>query len=87
MYANREDPGWSPITNRGFYQFEIDKLKRVHDLIKNNHIDSIQVHHKDFVAFIEEADRRRGTNFLETFPKLTTTFNLWKNNDIGAPFK
>ena len=30
---------------------------------------------RDFKIFVDEHDRRRGTNFLETFPELTEFYN------------
>ena len=37
---------------------------------------------KDFVAFVDEHDRRRGTNFAETFPEYMELYHFWKNNPI-----
>ena len=34
----------------------------------------------DFVRFIDEKDKRRGTNFLETFPQLKESYNASKSN-------
>ena len=31
--------------------------------------------HNDFVAFVDEHDKRRGTNFLETFPEFAEFYN------------
>jgi organic radical activating enzyme len=85
MYKNKQDASWHETANMGFYQFEIDKLKRIYEMVRDNPIHKIDTCHKDFVNFIEEYDRRRGKNFLEVFPKLKETFNNWKNNGTGAP--
>ena len=85
MYKNKQEPGWNPLANRGFYQFEIDKLKRIYEMVRDNPIHKVDTCHKDFVNFIEEYDRRRGKNFNEVFPKLSETFNKWKNSGTGAP--
>ena len=33
---------------------------------------------KKLIVFLDEKDRRRGTNFLETYPELTQMYNEWK---------
>ena len=33
---------------------------------------------KDFVLFIDEYDKRRGKNFLETFPEMEVFYNSCK---------
>ncbi len=63
---------------KGFQNWEINKLERIQYLIKEN---KEVVHLKDFGLFFDEHDRRRGTNFLETFPELTKLYNQCKNID------
>jgi pyruvate-formate lyase-activating enzyme len=61
---------------RGFQNIEIQKLERLQYLIdEEKDIDNL----KDFVAFFDEHDRRRNTNFLVTFPELTELYNYCKN--------
>ena len=65
----------------GFYENEIYKLRRIYNIIKAE-IDSGNdntTNRKDFVLFVDEHDRRRGTNFLETYPQLTQMYTEWKN--------
>jgi organic radical activating enzyme len=65
----------------GFYENEIYKLRRIYNIIKAE-IDSGNdntTNRKDFVLFVDEHDRRRGTNFLETYPQLTQMYNEWKS--------
>lgn len=79
MYRNLEYKGWYGTANRGFYEHEADKLKRIYNIMKNNqHNEFTNVNRKNFVAFVDEHDRRRGTNFLETFPELEDMYNRWK---------
>jgi hypothetical protein len=61
---------------KGFQNWESDKLDRIQYLIKE---DPEQVWLKDFGLFFDEHDRRRGTNFLETFPELTNLYNYCKS--------
>ncbi len=63
---------------KGFQNWEINKLERIQYLIKEN---KEIIHLKDFGLFFDEHDRRRGTNFLETFPELTKLYNQCKNID------
>ena len=80
MYRNLEYRGWSGTANRGFYEHEADKLKRVYEMVehsvknKNEYVDN---NRRNFVKFVNEHDRRRGTDFLSTFPELTEFFNEW----------
>lgn len=60
---------------KGFQNWEIDKLERVQYQIQDN---PEQVYLKDFVLFFDEHDKRRGTNFLETFPELAVFYNYCK---------
>jgi hypothetical protein len=63
-----------------FYPEEVERLSRIQTLIKSN-IDepkpSFNNSRKDFIIFVNEHDRRRGTNFLETFPELTGMYHRW----------
>jgi hypothetical protein len=65
----------------GFYEHEIYKLRRIYNIIKNelgNPNPNNTVHRQDFIKFVDEHDRRRGTNFLETFPELSIMYNDFK---------
>ena len=66
----------------GFYDHEIYKLQRIYNIITTefkNPTNSLRdTHRKDFTIFVDEHDRRRGTNFLETFPELTQMYNDFK---------
>ncbi len=56
----------------GFYDFEREKLRRVLDWV-DAPLDDVKwliKMRKDFVLFIDEFDKRRGKNFLETFPEM-----------------
>ncbi len=59
---------------QGFFDFEIGKMKRFVETIKQPINDAegvdIEVSARDFRLFVDEHDRRRKTNFLETFPEL-----------------
>lgn len=81
MYQNLESKEWSTLANRGFYQTEADKLKRIYTMAKNsseNFNEYTIINREDFVKFVDEHDKRRGTNFLETFPELTNFYNKYK---------
>jgi hypothetical protein len=65
----------------GFYDHEIYKLNRIYNIIinelKNPDVNRNR-HRSDFTIFVDEHDRRRGTNFLKTFPELTEMYNDFK---------
>jgi len=64
----------------GFSGSELEKLKRVYSLLESyidSNIDNTR-NRKDFVVFVDEHDRRRGTNFLNTFPEMKNFYNFCK---------
>ena len=56
--------------NYGFSNVEIQKIKRIYDYATSEDDFDVERNRKDFVIFVDELDKRRGTNFLETFPEL-----------------
>ena len=80
MYKNLEYKEWYGSANRGFFEHEADKLKRIYNIAKDNPITEFtNINRKNFIAFVDEHDRRRGTNCLETFPKYENVYIKWKN--------
>lgn len=79
IHQNIQCPDWYGTANKGFYKWEADKFKRIYELIMHME-DPPQVtpEQKDFVKFVDEHDRRRGTNFLETFPEMADVYHKWK---------
>lgn len=64
--------------NYGFSNVEIQKIKRIHDYVKSNDDFDVEGNRKDFVKFVDELDKRRNTNFLETFPQLKDLYAKYK---------
>lgn len=80
MYANLQQPDWYGTANRGFYKWEADKFKRIYELVMHmKDEEHVTQNQKDFVKFVDEHDRRRGTNFLETFPEMEKYYKVWKS--------
>ena len=63
----------------GFYDFEREKMRRMIDWAESplEDVDWLIRQRKDFVAFLDEFDKRRNKNFLETFLK-------WKIFTMGV---
>ena len=61
---------------KGFKDFEISKVQRLIDWIKNDggKYDRTTAM-RNFYLFFSQHDKRRGTNFLNTFPELTDFWN------------
>ena len=81
MYRNKEHAYWPPLCGYGFYEHEINKMERLYYVAKEdnkNQNDLIRTR-KDFVVFVDEHDRRRGTDFLQTFPEMAEFYNYCKN--------
>lgn len=67
-------------TNIGFSDIEVQKIKRIYDYaISEDETFDIEKNKADFIAFVDEHDIRRNTNFLETFPELKEFYNNVKS--------
>jgi hypothetical protein len=66
----------------GLTEVETGKIKRIYDWAISN-IDQEQIKHqrKSFIKFVDEHDKRRGTNFIETFPELEEFYYRIKNGN------
>jgi len=62
--------------HKGFKDFEVSKVQRLIDWIKQESNFDKNKAMKNFYMFFTEQDRRRNTNFVNTFPELT---NFWNN--------
>jgi organic radical activating enzyme len=81
MYRHLENKEWAGTNNRGFVKTEAEKFRRLYDLVANKTAQpNDRLYQKDFVAFVDEHDRRRGTNFLATFPEFEKYYWQWKND-------
>jgi len=84
MQQHMEDRNDPAKINTGFAEWEVEKFKRILELMRSK--DEIQGRvlqsHKDFVAFVDEHDRRRGTDFKKTFPEYVALYDYWKANPI-----
>ena len=69
----------SPVfnfTQLGFTTIEINKMKRIYDWSKSNiDSDKLKLERNNLVKFVDEHDKRRGTNFLKTFPELADFYH------------
>ncbi len=65
----------------GFYPHEIDNLKRLLSVVRAEsptNIDNIVARH-DFYLYIDQHDKRNGTEFARVFPELVAFYNRCKN--------
>jgi hypothetical protein len=63
----------------GFTDVEIQKIKRVYDFAIAKDDFDIEKYRKDFAIFVEENDKRKGTNFYEVFPELKEFYDKYKS--------
>jgi len=80
MYKNKEHAYWAPLCGYGFYEHEINKMQRLYYVAKDEprNIQDTLRNRKDFVSFVDEHDKRRGTNFLGTFPEMEEFYRMCK---------
>ena len=60
----------------GFYDFEIEKVKRNLTVMKERPNQSIN--RKNFVKYFEQYDKRKGTDLLKTFPEFLDIHTQWQ---------
>jgi organic radical activating enzyme len=63
----------------GFSDVEVQKIKRLYDYSISKDDFDVETNRKDFVLFVDEHDKRRQTNFLETFPEFKNLYENVKN--------
>lgn len=61
---------------RGFKDYEVQRLRRDIAWMKSAENQDNSQHCADFYRFFSEHDRRRGTDFLSTFPTMASWWNL-----------
>jgi len=62
-----------------FNDWELHKIQRTLEYFESrlaDPMDKLDMFRRDFKVFVDEHDRRRGTNFLETFPKMKDFYTL-----------
>jgi hypothetical protein len=66
------------VAYNGFHQWEIDKFERVAGVMSSEitNGENRDIERADFYRFFSEHDRRRGTNFLKTFPEMKDFWEL-----------
>lgn len=79
---NLEDRYIRGKENMGFYQWEGEMLNRVIDVMNYERYEgeTLATNRSDFIKFVDEHDKRRGTNFLKTFPEMEQAYHGWKND-------
>lgn len=63
----------------GFSDVEVQKIKRLYDYAISKDGFDVKKNRNDFVLFVDEHDKRRNTNFLETFPEFKNLYENVKN--------
>lgn len=64
---------------RLFGDWELHKIERILEYFESrlaDPMDKLDMFRRDFKVFVDEHDHRRGTNFLETFPKMKDFYTL-----------
>lgn len=69
------------MESAGFKSLPIEKIKRLRSYMANVTMtkEEINTYRKDFVIFVDEHDKRRGTNFSKVYPELIDFYNECKN--------
>lgn len=80
MYNTQQVTHWPPLCGKGHYDYEINRLERVYRVLADHLQQQHDMHcqRKDFAIFVDEHDRRRGTNFLATFPEMEDFYRTCK---------
>ena len=80
MYRNKEHMMWPPTCGYGFYEHEINRMERLYYVARDERIPETDLirNRKDFALFVDEHDKRRGTDFLGTFPEMEEFYRMCK---------
>jgi len=73
MKDNLQQTHVPELCGRGFYDYEINRMSRILTVFDNRTTNPVD--QKDFAVFVDEHDRRRGTDFLKTFPEMANFYN------------
>lgn len=84
VYSNIEQPEWYGTANNRFFKWEADKFKRLYEIVTyideaHEFKDDVIENRRNFVKFVDEHDKRRGTNFIKTFPEMEEEYFKWKS--------
>ena len=77
MQDNIQQTHVPSLCGRGFYDYEVNRMTRILSVFDNRIINRID--QRDFGVFVDEHDRRRGTNFLKTFPEMEPFYDYCKS--------
>jgi organic radical activating enzyme len=67
----------------GFSEIEITKIKRIYDwMLSEQDEKTLKRNRFNFYKFVNEHDKRRGINFLETFPEYKEFYNSCKDINL-----
>lgn len=86
MYRNIHQMHWPPLCGKGFFDYEVNRFERLYNVIKDQMIkfeaepELLDKQRADFYAYIVEYDKRKGTNFLETFPEYENLYKQCKES-------
>lgn len=83
IHSNIEHPEWYGTANNRFFQWEADKFKRLYEIVtyideSNETKEDVIQNRRNFIKFVDEHDRRRGTDFIKTFPEMEEEYFKWK---------
>ena len=88
MFRNIHQMNWPPLCGKGFFDYEVNRFERLFYVIRDEMIslgkNSGKLNHlrSQFAEYIMEYDKRRGTNFVETFPEFEEFFTQCKMTTV-----
>ena len=62
----------------GYSDIEVQKIKRIHDWLLSRDEEKMVEQRRNFYRMFSEHDKRRGTDFVKTFPELENFWNMCK---------
>ena len=81
VYRNIEHVNWPPLCGRSFHDYEVNRAERLYYVVREEmnklHADTERVNfvRKQFKEYLVEYDKRRGTDFLNTFPEFADFYH------------
>jgi hypothetical protein len=66
------------VPDKVLSEIELERIKRIYTVAQSSQDEwQLNNNRKDFILFVNEHDKRRNTNFVQTFPEYKDLYEKW----------